>query len=105
MPEFVFTGPYASHYPEARDAAGLPVSDVEPGDVRDLDGPLDQWWQPAGAGSQQDGGQQPDGGEPAGGGAQQEEPAPPGPSPDPGVPQPAPPAVPPAASPFAVTTP
>jgi len=96
VPEFVFTGPYASHYPEARDAAGRPVSDVEPGDVRDLDGPLDQWWQPAGGGGQ-------DGSPPAGGEAQQEGSAPP--SPDPDAPQPAPQPVPPAASPFAVTTP
>lgn len=43
MPEYVFLGT-ARHYPESRDAAGRAVGRARPGDVRDLDGPLDGDW-------------------------------------------------------------
>jgi len=47
MPDHQFTGPYPLTYPESRDARGIPVGTAGPGDVRDLDEPLDQWWAPA----------------------------------------------------------
>ena len=47
MPSYEFTGPYGRTYPESRDAANIPVGQVEPGDTRDLDAPLDGDWRPA----------------------------------------------------------
>lgn len=47
MPPFVFSGAYGRHYPESRDAQNLPVGQVEPGDTRDLNEPLDGDWTPA----------------------------------------------------------
>jgi hypothetical protein len=47
MSEFRFSGAYPRHYPESRDAQNLPVGQVEPGDTRDLDEPLDGDWTPA----------------------------------------------------------
>lgn len=65
MPEFVFTGTGGRMYPESRDARNVPVGAVEPGDVRDLDGPLDGDWapcEPAGGKPGRKGGTTPDGG-------------------------------------------
>ncbi|HEY0719548.1 MAG TPA: hypothetical protein VGD68_18175, partial [Streptosporangiaceae bacterium] len=44
MSDHVFTGPGAHSYPQSKDRAGRPVGQVEPGDVRDTDGPLDGHW-------------------------------------------------------------
>lgn len=50
MPLFFFTGLTAMTYPESKDAAGQPLGTVQPGDVRDLDEPLDHLWVPASGG-------------------------------------------------------
>jgi len=47
MPEMIFAGPCALHYPENKDAQGRNLSLVQPGDIRDLDGPPDHWWREA----------------------------------------------------------
>lgn len=47
MPEMIFAAPYPMHYPENKDAAGRNLALVEPGDIRDLDGPPDHWWREA----------------------------------------------------------
>lgn len=46
MPEHVYTG-YGHIYPESKDASGAWIGTVEPGDIRDLDEPLDYWWREA----------------------------------------------------------
>lgn len=48
MPEYQYAGLAGRSYPESRDARGVHVGDVEPGDTRDLDEPLDGDWRPAG---------------------------------------------------------
>lgn len=47
MSEFRYSGAYARHYPESRDARDLPIGEVQPGDTRELDEPLDGDWTPA----------------------------------------------------------
>lgn len=85
MPEYTFDGPPATTYPSSKDSADLPVGTVEPGGIRDLDGPLDHWWREttdedrAGAGTE------------AAASASLQPPASPAPAP-PAAPQPAPPA-------------
>lgn len=49
MPSYEFTGLTPMTYPESRDAAGIPIGTVQPGDIRDLDEPLDHLWVPAGS--------------------------------------------------------
>ena len=44
MPAFVLTGFMERYYPASRDAHGVPLGTVSPGDVRDLDEPPDMWW-------------------------------------------------------------
>lgn len=101
MPAFVFTGLVETAYPFDRDAEGRPVGAVQPGDVRDLDEPLDWQWAPAGDGGA--GGEQAGPAEDPAGVSETGGPAAPAPVPD--GPQPAPPAVIPAGpQPFAVTT-
>jgi len=39
-----FAGPGPYYFPASRDARGVPLGDVQPGDVRDLDEPPDGWW-------------------------------------------------------------
>lgn len=46
MPEHFYAGPSAGHYPMGRDAQGLPIGAVEPGDIRDLDDAPDPSWLP-----------------------------------------------------------
>jgi hypothetical protein len=46
MPEYTFDGPYPVT-PAARDARNIPLGEVQPGDIRDLDEPLDGNWRPA----------------------------------------------------------
>ena len=46
MPEFVFRGLVPVTYPETRDALGVHLGTVEPGDVREFDKAPDQWWAP-----------------------------------------------------------
>ena len=48
MPLYKFAGPISYYFPASRDARGVPLGDVQPGDVRDLDEPVGQWWVPAG---------------------------------------------------------
>ena len=50
MPEFVFRGLVPVTYPETRDALGVHLGTVEPGDVREFDKAPDQWW-PSSTGS------------------------------------------------------
>lgn len=50
MPSYQFTGLVETAYPFNRDAGGQPLGAVQPGDVRDLDKPLDWQWVPAGDG-------------------------------------------------------
>lgn len=45
MPDYTFTAPYPLEYPENRDSSSVPLGLVQPGDIRDLDGPPDRWWQ------------------------------------------------------------
>jgi hypothetical protein len=88
-----FAGPTPYYFPASRDSHGAPLGDVNPGDERDLDEPVGQWWVPVTppgdeGGKGDSGGQgegQDDPGESAG------TPAEPGPAP--GGPQPAPPAI------------
>ncbi|HLK78610.1 MAG TPA: hypothetical protein VKU77_33790 [Streptosporangiaceae bacterium] len=47
MPEFTYTGLVPREYPESRHSDGTPVRSVQPGDIRDLDGPLDGDWREA----------------------------------------------------------
>ena len=47
MPLYRFAGPTPYYFPASRDARGAPLGDVNPGDVRDLDEPVGQWWVPA----------------------------------------------------------
>jgi hypothetical protein len=47
MPLYRFAGPGPYYFPASRDARGVPLGDVQPGDVRDLDEPVGQWWVPA----------------------------------------------------------
>ncbi len=49
MPAYEFTGLTPMEYPFDRDATGRPLGSVQPGDVRDLDKPLDWQWTPAGS--------------------------------------------------------
>lgn len=44
MPAHTFTGPNEGQYPGERDLAGQPLGMVGPGDIRDLEGPLDHQW-------------------------------------------------------------
>ncbi len=44
MPEFTYAGLVPREYPESRHSDGTPVRSVQPGDIRDLDGPLDGDW-------------------------------------------------------------
>jgi hypothetical protein len=44
MPEYTFDGPPGTTYPSSKDSAGVAVGTVEPGEIRDLDEPLDHWW-------------------------------------------------------------
>lgn len=37
MPEYTLDDPYAAQYPQWRDAHGVPLGEVEPGEIRDLD--------------------------------------------------------------------
>lgn len=46
MPEHFYTGPSSGHYPMGRDASGLLLGAVEPGDVRDLNEAPDPSWLP-----------------------------------------------------------
>lgn len=107
-----FIGLVATVYPFDRDATGQPLGEVQPGDVRDLDRPLDWQWVPAGDGDSQAGtgvehpadgtlsppvGNDPQDGQQPGEQVIQ--------APEPAAPVPAPPAAPPAGpQPFAVTT-
>lgn len=50
MPQYRFAGPTAYDFPASRDARGIPLGTVEPGDVRDLDEPPGPWWVPADSG-------------------------------------------------------
>jgi hypothetical protein len=45
MPDHFYTGA-PGRCVALRDAAGLPVNDVEPGDIRPFEGPPDAWWLP-----------------------------------------------------------
>ena len=47
MPEYVSTAPYGLNYTEGRDLQGRNLGLVQPGDIRDLDEPPDQWWREA----------------------------------------------------------
>ena len=47
MPRYRFAGPGPYYFPASRDAHGAPLGDVNPGDERDLDEPVGQWWVPA----------------------------------------------------------
>ena len=42
-----FAGPTSYYFPASRDSHGAPLGDVNPGDERDLDEPVGQWWVPA----------------------------------------------------------
>jgi hypothetical protein len=42
--DHVFTGPGAHSYPHSKDRTGHPIGQVEPGDTRDTDEPLDPNW-------------------------------------------------------------
>jgi hypothetical protein len=44
MADHVFNWPQAHVYLEARDLAGVRIGLVNPGDIRDTDGPLDRKW-------------------------------------------------------------
>jgi hypothetical protein len=46
MPDFVFTAPYPMTYPESRDAYGVNLGTVQPGDVLRLGQAPDQHWAP-----------------------------------------------------------
>jgi hypothetical protein len=46
MPDFTYAGPGGRIYPESRDSEGEMVGAVEPGDTRDLDEAIDQFWFP-----------------------------------------------------------
>jgi hypothetical protein len=47
MPNFVYVGPGGPRtYPESRDAYGVPLGLVKPGDVLELDQAPDQFWAP-----------------------------------------------------------
>lgn len=46
MPDHFYTGPGGRCAPALRDAAGQPVNDVEPGDIRPFGKPPDAWWLP-----------------------------------------------------------
>ncbi len=46
MPPFVFRAPSPYDYPASRDARGVPLGTVQPGDVRNLDEAIDRWWVP-----------------------------------------------------------
>lgn len=47
MPDHVYAGPSGMTYPESRHADQSPVGTVEPGEIRDTDGPLDRHWREA----------------------------------------------------------
>ena len=64
MPEYVSTAPYGLNYTEGRDLQGRNLGLVQPGDIRDLDEPPDQWWREA---TDEDRAAQDAGDEPAGG--------------------------------------
>lgn len=44
MPAYRYTGLTGWDYPESKDSRGVWVQDVEPGDERDLDEPIDDRW-------------------------------------------------------------
>jgi hypothetical protein len=44
MPEYTFDGHCLHTYPVARDAKGRHIGEAEPGDIRELDAPLDHMW-------------------------------------------------------------
>ena len=96
MPEYVSTAPYGLNYTEGRDLQGRNLGLVQPGDIRDLDEPPDQWWREA---TDEDRAAQDAGDEPAGGDENGETDEGPDPEPDSGSetpepdPEPAPPAV------------
>jgi hypothetical protein len=47
MPEHVYTAPYPGVFPHQRDGLNVPLGHVEPGDIRELDEPLDHRWREA----------------------------------------------------------
>ena len=47
MPLYRFAGPTPYYFPASRDTRGVPLGDIQPGDERDLDEPVGQWWVPA----------------------------------------------------------
>lgn len=48
MPEFRYSGAIPWNYPETKDAGDRWLGDVNPGDVRDLEKPPDDKWEPVG---------------------------------------------------------
>ena len=96
MPEYVSTAPYGLNYTEGRDLQGRNLGLVQPGDIRDLDEPPDQWWREA---TDEDRAAQDAGDEPAGGAGNDAADEGPDPEPDSGSetpepdPEPAPPEV------------
>ena len=96
MPEYVSTAPYGLNYTEGRDLQGRNLGLVQPGDIRDLDEPPDQWWREA---TDEDRAAQDAGDEPGGGDGNDAADEVPDPEPDSGSetpepdPEPAPPAV------------
>lgn len=46
MPELIYTGSTPWYYPATRDARGILLSEVKPGDIRDLDEAPDRQWRP-----------------------------------------------------------
>lgn len=59
MPDFTYHGLTGKTYPESRQSDGDPVGTVEPGETRDLPGPLDEDWHPAKDSEDQGSGEQP----------------------------------------------
>lgn len=51
MPDYRFTAPIPYDYPATRDAFGVHLGTVKPGDVVRLDEPPDGWWVPYESGS------------------------------------------------------
>jgi hypothetical protein len=46
VPELIYTGLTDWYYPATRDARGILLSEVKPGDIRDLDEAPDRQWRP-----------------------------------------------------------
>lgn len=55
MPELIYTGLTPWYYPATRDAKGIPLGDVRPGDIRELDEAPDLRWRPVDQGRVADG--------------------------------------------------